>query len=322
MKDIKERIFDLVYDEIEDELQKRSILEAIGSDPELKNFYLELKEDADLIKEEDFISSESSFLESNRSQLFDKIKNIELVDEQDKSANNVFDFVKRAKFNIVLKYAAVVLLTFYATMYHFSGQKQQADQSSGYDNFNSSYNEDPNLQQVNYIEGSPFAETDRQLENYRVDNLEIDDKGEDIQIDFDISTSKTIKGKKNDPVIIKTLKYLIAHESNPGVKLRTLKAMDKSGTNKYEETLINTMLNDKDELIRRKAMKMISKSEMSKKSIDALYNVVLNDPDQVNRIEALSILEEKDAQYADKALTNMPNEDDEYLKYKTTLINK
>jgi hypothetical protein len=280
-----------------------------------------MKEESECIDTENFKSASDSFLEANRAELFNQIGQSDISEKNENIVKDVFNFNNRKQFGVILKYAAVVLLTFYATMYHFKDKIIQGT-NSNYDNYANNYTDNPNIQQVNYIEGSPFAETDRQLENYRVDNLSIDEDGEDLEIDFDISTSKTITGKKNDPVIIKTLKYLIAHESNPGVKLRTLKAMDKSGTDKYEEALINTMLNDKDELIRRKSMKMISKGTMSKKVVDALYNVILNDPDQVNRIEALSILEEKDEAFADKALTNMPNADDEYLKYKTTLINK
>ncbi|MDA3839198.1 MAG: HEAT repeat domain-containing protein [Candidatus Delongbacteria bacterium] len=322
MKNIKEKIFDLIYDEIEDDKERKSILNAIENDEELKEFYNAMKEESENIDPEYFESASDSFLESNRSQLFEQIDQENSSEKKTNVIKDIFNFNNKKQFSIILKYAAVVLLTFYATMYHFNDEILNSS-NSNYDNFANNYSDNPNIEQVNYIEGSPFAETDRQLENYRVDNLSIDEDGEDLQIDFDVSTSKTIKGKKNDPVIIKTLKYLIAHESNPGVKLRTLKAMDKTDTNEYEEALISTMLNDRDELIRRKAMKMISKSNMSKKSIDALYNVVLNDPDQVNRIEALSILEKSDAAFADReALTNMPNEDNEYLKYKTTLINK
>ncbi|MDA3886622.1 MAG: HEAT repeat domain-containing protein [Candidatus Delongbacteria bacterium] len=321
MKDMKERIFDLIYDEIDDKNERSSILAAIEKDEELKKFYQTMKEESECIDTENFKSASDSFLEANRAELFNQIGQSDISEKKENIVKDVFNFNNRKQFGVILKYAAVVLLTFYATMYHFKDKIIQGT-NSNYDNYANNYTDNPNIQQVNYIEGSPFAETDRQLENYRVDNLSIDEDGEDLEIDFDISTSKTITGKKNDPVIIKTLKYLIAHESNPGVKLRTLKAMDKSGTDKYEEALINTMLNDKDELIRRKSMKMISKGTMSKKVVDALYNVILNDPDQVNRIEALSILEEKDEAFADKALTNMPNADDEYLKYKTTLINK
>ncbi|NOR46212.1 MAG: hypothetical protein GQ534_11555 [Candidatus Delongbacteria bacterium] len=321
MKDIKEKIFDLIYDEIEDQKERESILEIIEKDEELKKFYKAMKEESESIDSSDFNNSSDSFLESNRAELFNEIEQPSTSENKTNIVKGVFNSKQKNQFGIILKYAAVVLLTFYATMYHFNDKIIQSS-NSNYDNLANNYSDNPNIQQVNYIEGSPFAETDRQLENYRVDNLSIDENGEDLQIDFDISTSKTIKGKKNDPAIIKTLKYLIAHESNPGVKLRTLKAMGRSGTNKYEESLISTMLNDQDELIRRRAMKMIAKSNISKKVIDALYNVVLNDPDQINRIEALNILEEKDATFADKALTNMPNEDNEYLKYKTTLINK
>ena len=321
MKDIKEKIFDLIYDEIDDKKEEESILEIIEKDEGLKKFYKAMKEESESIDSNDFESASDSFLESNRSQLFNEVESLSTSENKTNIFKDIFNLKQKNQFGMILKYAAVVLLTFYATMYHFNGKVIQGT-SSNYNDLTNSYSDDPNIQQVNYIDGSPFAETNRQLENYRVDNLSIDEDGEDLQIDFDISTSKTIRGKKNDPVIIKTLKYLIAHESNPGVKLRTLKAMDRSGTNKYEEALINTMLNDQDELIRRRAMKVISKNTISKKVVDALYNVVLNDQDQVNRIEALNILEEKDATFTDKAFTNMPNEDNEYLKYKTTLINK
>ena len=311
MSDIKDKIFDLVFDEIESSDEKKSILKAIENDPELKKYYNTLKKGRSLLNSDTFDKVSDDLLERNREKLSAS------VSAENKKINftEIFNIYGR-KF---LQYAAVILLTFYATMYHFSGTGipgQNSDQpmTSGIKTGAIPY------QNVAVVSGESILDG-IDMSKYKVENLNIDETGDEVTIDFNVSTNKVIKGSKNDPAIINTLKYLVENENNSGVKLKTMKAMDNNKDESFTKTLIKAMLEDKDPIIRRKAMKMVSDQISQKEVREALYKVVLNDNDETNRIQALSLLEESDSEYAGKAIRSASSENSEYFRFKAEEIN-
>ena len=311
MSDIKDKIFDLVFDEIESSDEKKSILKAIENDPELKKYYNTLKKGRSLLNSDTFDKVSDDLLERNREKLSAS------VSAENKKINftEIFNIYGR-KF---LQYAAVILLTFYATMYHFSGTGipgQNSDQpmTSGIKTGAIPY------QNVAVVSGESILDG-IDMSKYKVENLNIDETGDEVTIDFNVSTNKVIKGSKNDPAIINTLKYLVENENNSGVKLKTMKAMDNNKDESFTKTLIKAMLEDKDPIIRRKAMKMVSDQISQKEVREALYKVGLNDNDETNRIQALSLLEESDAEYAGKAIRSASSENSEYFRFKAEEIN-
>ncbi len=214
-----------------------------------------------------------------------------------------------------MQYAAVILLTFYATMFHFSGKtNENGPVETGIKTGAIPY------QNVAVVSGESILEG-IDMSKYKVENLNIDETGDEITIDFDVSTNKIIKGSKNDPAIINTLKYLVENENNSGVKLKTMKAMDNNKDESFTKTLIKAMLEDKDPIIRRKAMKMVADQIGQKEVREALYKVVLNDGDETNRIQALSMLEESDSEYAGKAIRSASSDKSEYFRFKAEEIN-
>jgi len=307
MSDIKDKIFDLVFDEIESSDEKKSILKAVESDPELKKYYNTLKKERSLLNSDAFEKASDDLLERNREKLSASISN------ESKKINftEIFNIYGR-KF---LQYAAVILLTFYATMYHFSGKtNENGPVESGIKTGTIPY------QNVAVVSGESILEG-IDMSKYKVENLNIDETGDEITIDFDVSTNKVIKGSKNDPAIINTLKYLVETENNSGVKLKTMKAMNNNKDESFTKTLIKAMLEDKDPIIRRKAMKMVADQIGQKEVREALYKVVLNDGDETNRIQALSMLEESDSEYAGKAIRSASSDKSEYFRFKAEEIN-
>lgn len=312
MNDIKDKIFDLVFDEIESSDEKKSILKAVENDPELKKYFNVLKKEKSMLSGNTFTQASDDLLEANREKLSASIS----TESKKINFTEIFNIYGR-KF---LQYAAVILLTFYATMYHFSGSVIPGQNKS-----------EPTVSElktgvipyknVAVVSGeSIYGDID--MSKYKVENLRIDESGDDITIDFNVSTNKVIKGSKNDPAIINTLKYLVENENNAGVKLKTLKAMDQSTDSRFKETLVKTMLKDPDALIRRKAMKMLADQIKEKDVREALFQVVLNDKDETNRIEALSMLEESDAAYAGKAVKSVSTENSEYFRFKAEEMNE
>jgi hypothetical protein len=308
MDNIKDKIFDLVYDEIVNADEKKNILKEIENDPELKKYYNLLKKEKAMLDKDVFFKASDELLESNREKLSAVISN------ENKKINftEIFNIYGR-KF---LQYAAVILLTFYATMFHFKGQEKNDNGTveSGIKTGAIPY------ENVAVVSGESIYK-DVDMNKYKVENLKIDESGDEITIDFNVSTNKVIKGSKNDPAIINTLKYLVENENNTGVKLKTLKAIDKTSDPRFKETLIKTMQNDTDPIIRRKAMKMLGDQIKEKDVREALYQVVLNDRDETNRIQALTLLEESGSEYAGKAARSASSESSEYFRFKAEEIN-
>ncbi|HAQ60644.1 TPA: hypothetical protein DCR49_01335 [Candidatus Delongbacteria bacterium] len=307
MSDIKDKIFDLVFEEIESSDEKKNILNAVEKDPELKKYYNMLKKERSLLGSGTFENVSDELLEANREKLSVSVS----AESKKINFTEIFNIYGR-KF---LQYAAVILLTFYATMYHFSGKtNDNGPVESGIKTGAIPY------QNVAVVSGESVLEG-IDMSKYKVENLNIDETGDEITIDFDVSTNKVIKGSKNDPAIINTLKYLVENENNSGVKLKTMKAMNNNKDESFTKTLIKAMLEDKDPIIRRKAMKMVADQIGQKEVREALYKVVLNDGDETNRIQALSMLEESDSEYAGKAIRSASSDKSEYFRFKAEEIN-
>jgi hypothetical protein len=306
MNDMKEKIFDLVFDEIESSDEKKIILKAVENDTELKKLYNALKNERSMLKSDVFENASDDLLERNREKLSASIS----AENKKTNFSEIFNIYGR-KF---LQYAAVVLLTFYATMYHFGGKTPENNTVS------------PEISALNKgsipyktvaVESGENIYGGIDMSKYKVENLKIDETGGELIINFDVSTNKVIKGPKNDPEIIGMLNYLAEHEESPGLKFKTMKAMDISGDASFKQTLIKVMTSDKDPLIRRKAIKILSDKAKDDDVREALYKVVLSDADQTNRIEALGILEKVDSRYADKAIKSVSSENSEYFKFKS-----
>ncbi|MFO7810106.1 MAG: HEAT repeat domain-containing protein [Candidatus Delongbacteria bacterium] len=304
MENIKDKIFDLVYGEINDAEEAGRINKVLNSDPELKESKQALERQKEFIKTETFVDAPDGLLEQNRKNLSASISDLR--------PHSVFDINSYVK-NFA-KYAAVVLLTFYATMYHFGPEKTSVPS-----NITHSRRNDIPYTQVAHTQENVYSGID--MNKYKVDNLNIEESGNDLIINFDVSTNKVIKGSKNDPEIIKMLNYLVEHENSSGVKYKTMRAMNRSGDTPFTETLIRVMSTDKDPLIRRMAMKMVSDKTSDLAVREALYKVVLTDTDQTNRIEALTILESADSEFANKALRTVSAENNEFFKFKAEKLN-
>ncbi len=305
MKDMKEKIFDLVFDEMDDAVEVRDTFEAIEKDPELKEYYQMLKKEKEALGKDAFMTASDDLLEENRARLSAALSDIS---DQNNARKINFSEILNIYGKLFLQYAAVILLTFYATMFHFNREQTVTTASSS--------NSIPvnGYQTVSNDGGTVFGGID--MSKYKVENLNIEESGNELVINFDVSTNKVIKGAKNDPTIINTLKYLVEHENNSGVKYKTMKAMDVTESSDFTGTLLKVMNNDKDPIIRRKAMKMIEGQAKNDAVREALYKVVLNDTDQTNRIEALGILERTGSDYAGKALKTVSAESGEYFRFK------
>ena len=304
MENIKDKIFDLVYGEINDPEEAGRINKALSSDPELIEYKETLERQKELLKNEAFVDAPDGLLEKNREKLSASISGFR--------PHSVFDINSYVK-NFA-KYAAVVLLTFYATMYHFGPGKPVPPS-----NLTQIKNGDIPYRHVSHTEENIYSGID--MDKYKVDNLNIEESGNELIINFDVSTNKVIRGAKNDPEMISLLNYLVAHDNTSGVKYKTMRAMDRAGDVPFTQTLLKVMTSDQDPLIRRMAIKMVSDRTDDFSVREALYQVVLSDTDQTNRIEALTMLESADSEFANKALRTVSAENNDFFKFKAENLN-
>ena len=342
MQEIIKEIFDYVYDELEisDMYEVEKILE---KDSEYKTYYLKLKDEKDgmLSKDSLFKNVQDDFLEEQRDILFNSLRSDKDVNDNnnnddDSDENNIVKFNinknKLYRFSTeFVKYAAVILITFFIADMSFNNPNTSngftSNNDSGINNINSTY---PNniIQPVSFdnnnnkslmdgFKNSSDLKTDGA--DYNIKNLSVDQDGANITLDFDISTHKTVTGKRNDPIIEYTLDQIMKNEKNLGIKLRTIKAIGKTNNSKLQATLIEVMLNQKEDMIiRKKAMKMLVKNAISPEIENALVEIVKSESDQAFRIEALNTLENIDTKIANSSLKEI-NSTDEYLKYKASI---
>ena len=332
MQEIKDKIFDFVYDELEisEIYEVEKILE---KDSEYKKYYLQLKNEKDglLNKDNLFKSVDDEFLEEQRDMLFNSLKENSKEDSSDDDSN-VVKFNKAKIYKITtdfMKYAAVILLTFYIAELNFNNPDTTngfTSTATGNNKIKSVYPQNI-IQPVSYDDGKSLMDGNNGLnisnqedKDYNINNIAVSQDGSDITLDFDISTHKTVTGKRNDPIIEYTLDQIMKNEKNLGIKLRTIKAIGKTENSKLQATLIEVMLNqNEDMIIRKKAMKMLVKNTINLEIENALVEIVKSESDQAFRIEALNTLENIDKKVANSSLKEI-NSTDEYLKYKASLV--
>ena len=314
MENVKDKIFDFVYDEL-DEDQKESVWQEITKSQELFDYYQQLKAKAALLDKSLFEEVDDDLLEAQRELLLERIT-VTNNDRNDKlkkvSLGNVFPLIQKL-FNV----AAVVLITFFVTQrYYDNGKKSDVgdmmfstDAGSG----------TGSITPVSFQGG---GEVYPSSDDYSYKNLVIDDDGSNMKLSFDISTRKVIEGRKDDPVIVYTLNKILRGNNDPGVKLRTMKAIDSTGDEKLQATLIFSMLRDENPVVRKKALKVLTRGTINDKIKDALLAVIERDEDQILRIEALNVLEKVDGKVAYKALKMVEDDDNEYLHYRASLIDE
>ena len=342
---IKEKIFDYVYDELEIS-EVYEIEKILEKDKELKEYYLQLKNEKDSVLDKNIIfkNVDDEFLEEQRDLLFSSLtqnsdKDKDENDEEEKGNVVKFNFNKSKIVKITtefVKYAAVIMLTFYVADINFN----TPDTTNGFTNNAVANNKIKSVYPKNIIQ--PVSYNNNENENsildgnknlntlsntgeddYSIKNISVSQDDSDIiTLDFDISTHKTVTGKRNDPIIEYTLDQIMKNEKNLGVKLRTLKAIGKTSNSKLQATLIEVMLNQKEDMIiRKKAMKMLVKNPINPEIESALVEIVKSESDQAFRIEALNTLESIDTKVANSSLKEI-NSTDEYLKYKASIVDK
>ena len=304
-ENIKESIFDLIYDELPNE-KALGIIEKIKDDEELWAYYQQLKQEKDLVNKECFTEVDGFILENAREKLFNKItldikqeKKIDLIKIIGKNYQKV-------GFSL-FKYAAIILVTLSVSQHYLKQNK-----GDGYSRRQSPFIEDQGV--ITPVAYDRYENT-LNLDKYNLSDLNVSRDGDEMTLEFDVSTRKVIKGKQDDPNMIHTLDQIMQDQDNPAIKLRTMKILNKPKDKKLEKSLIGVMLNDDNPAVRRKAFKVLTSGTITDEVKNALMNLIEKDKDSNLKLEALEVLEEFDRSLAKNAVDNA-SKDSELYKFK------
>lgn len=154
----------------------------------------------------------------------------------------------------ILKYVAVALATFGGVNYYHNTN------NTGSHNAKEEIVGIPMTQNNGLMQSAAFEGGNDN--NYKVSNLDISREGDELVMAFDVSASKVIRGTKDDPAVIYTLDQLMKSSSDPAVKLRTLKYVEKARDPQAAKGLLALIKDDKDISIRREALKIIGNGKI------------------------------------------------------------
>lgn len=299
MKDKKNLIVDYLYDELPAS-EKHLVEKIIARDDECNEFYKEMSDLKTELQESVYNSVSDERLSIARAKLLNSLPQVK------RSANSGI-FMRAGK--DIFKYVAVALATFGGVNYyhntHNTGSQNAKEEIVGI----------PMTQNNGLMQSAAFEGGNDN--NYKVSNLDISREGDELVMAFDVSASKVIRGTKDDPTVIYTLDQLMKSSSDPAVKLRTLKYVEKARDPKLQKGLLALIKDDKDISIRRKALKIIGKGKIDDDVKNTLLELIAKDKDQVMRIEALNILENYDEAAGLAAVKNLGDDDNELLRFKS-----
>lgn len=308
---IRDAIFDLVYDELPHEKALETI-DLIREDKELWSYYQQMKKDKELLDKAGFKEADGFILENARGKLFDKLAS-------EKKSGKIIDFTNVVKqkyekgFIAILKYAAVIAVTIFASQAYFT-----KDLKTTLPIQNSPFVEEQD--QINPVAYDRYENT-LDLDRYNLSDVNVTRQGEEVTLEFDVSTRKIVKGKQDDPNIVYTLDQIMRDQNNPAIKLRTMKVLDEPRDAKLQNSLISVMLNDDNPAVRRKAFKVLTKGAITEDVKNSLMKLIKNDKDSNLKIEALEILENYDKSLAKSAVSDV-SKDSELYEFKSILNDK
>jgi hypothetical protein len=119
-----------------------------------------------------------------------------------------------------------------------------------------------------------------------------------VAFSFDAVTPVEVKGSPGDPGIQSVLVKALAHEENPGTRLRAVSAITSPMVNiqfnKQEkeivESLVNAMKYDENPAVRKEAIKALRKLPLDDTIKEGLLHVLSKDKNEGMRVEAINAL--------------------------------
>jgi hypothetical protein len=301
----------ILYDELNS--NEQNILEAhLKCCEECRNELDQQRNMLSLISSKNTSEVDDNFLFEARSQLRGAIRNERRHAGYFESLiRYILDFIT-VPFRTVLS-GAVILSIGFAAGYLFFGNSgvKPNEVLQNPDNGFSLIQNDVAISNLTFIDSNPF----------------------DGEVEFTFVAVKpmTLKGSVDDPKIHSILTYAMLNEQNPGARLNSINAMDSGNLialdKDVKNALITVLLTDKNQGVKREALKLMKKFPYDEDIKQALIYILTNDTSSGLRIEAINalvenvragqILNKKDL---DLFKQKLQTDDNSYIRFRTKTI--
>jgi hypothetical protein len=180
----------------------------------------------------------------------------------------------------------------------------------------------------NIIDNSTYVVNKPHINNLKF--LRSEKAGENIDFTFDEAVTLRMSGNINEPKIQKILAYALINEENPGVKLKTISALNINHNSDkiIKEALIQTVKTDDNPGVRSEALLTLSNMKYDEEIRDVLIFVLKNDNNSGIRQKALLCIEKiqrsgaaENTELYNTLKIKMESDDNSFIRYRAkTLI--
>jgi len=155
------------------------------------------------------------------------------------------------------------------------------------------------------------------LQDGKLRNLDLQElPGQKVQVSFQGTQDFQLVGTPEDKNIQEVLAYIMLHESNTGLRLRSLEKLSQQPDSLVQQLMIYSILNDENEGLRLKAIRTLLNYPPSPQLKQAYIRALMTDTNSAVRIEAMEGLRKMvaDEQVRDILSIAAANDENDYVK--------
>ena len=155
------------------------------------------------------------------------------------------------------------------------------------------------------------------LQDGKLRNVDLQElPGQQLQVTFQGMKDYQMIGTSEDKNIQEILAYIMLHESNTGLRMRSLESLTAQPDSLVKQLLIYSILNDDNEGVRLKAIRSLHNYPPSPQLRQAFMRALMTDKNSAVRIEAMEGLGKmvSDDQVRDILAIAAANDENDYVK--------
>ncbi len=155
------------------------------------------------------------------------------------------------------------------------------------------------------------------LEDGKLRNVDLQElPDQQVQVSFQGTQDYQLVGTPEDKNIQEVLAYIMLHESNTGLRMRSLEQLSQQPDSLVQQLMIYSVLNDENEGVRLKAIRTLHNYPLSASLKQAYIRALMTDSNSAVRIEAMEGLRNMtaDEQVRDILAIAAANDANDYVK--------
>lgn|GEM_PF-1524595 len=155
------------------------------------------------------------------------------------------------------------------------------------------------------------------LEDGKLRNVDLQElPDQKVQVSFQGTQEYQLVGTPEDKGIQEVLAYIMLHETNTGLRMRSLEQLSQQPDSLVQQLMIYSVLNDENEGVRLKAIRTLHNYPSSASLKQAYIRALMTDSNSAVRIEAMEGLSKMaaDEQVRDILAIAAANDENDYVK--------